>query len=506
MNNKKSLAKNTFILSSATFISRILGLLREITISYIYGLGRITDSFFLSFMIPNLLRQLFAEGAFNNAFIPVFSNYMREEDKERRKDFLDATFTLLLFTLIIISVLGILLAPYLIKIFAPGFSKNIEQFKETVFLLRILFPYIIFISLSSLLSGILNTYGNFLAPGLIPVWLNLSMILFAISFSHKIGIVALAIGVIVGGIFQFLSLILFVFKKNIRFSLNFNIKNSGVMQILSIMAPAAIAVFVNQINIVIDKAFASVLEIGSISALYYSNRLMQFPLGGRGITLSTVFFPLIAKYIASKEFDNFENSVSLGIRMGGFIMLPSAFMLFLFSPYIVSIIYQHGIFTSSDTYMTSMALKYYTIGLFFYSGSNFLNRVFYSLKDSKTPMHIGVLSVILNIILDIILMHKMSYKGLALATSISGIFNFSLLLFYLYKRKHLKDFRVFLNSYAKILFSCVIMISVSLPFLNMYKDFWLGFILPVILSFIIYFFILFILKSEEVKFILQFRK
>jgi len=504
MNAEKRLIGNTILFSIATFFSRLLGLVREIVISSLFGLGKTTDAFFLAFTIPNLLRQLLAEGAFNNSFIPIYSDVLTEEGCKEQREFLSVVFTFLVIILVLISFLGVIFAPFLIKIFAPGFLRDQVLYSNAVSLLKILFPYIFFISLASFLSGILNAHGSFFFPALTPLWLNLSMILFSLLFWRVFGIKALVIGVIIGGIFQLLFLVPFVIKRGIRFSFSLNFKNRYLINILIIMAPAIISVLVNQLNIVIDRIFASFLEVGSISALYYSNRLVQFPLGVFGIALSTVFFPLVSKYISEKQYEKFETYTSLGIRTGAVILIPFSLYLFIFSTPIISIIYEHGIFSSQNVLMTSLALKYYSIGIFFYSGANFLNRIFYSTKDSKTPMYVSIASVITNIFLDFLFMPFLSYKGLALATSLSGIFNFSILFMFLLKKRYITNFGSYKSSLNKIFITCVIITGVSILFIKLFENhFWYGFVIPSILFFVIYVFILYLLGASELDFIIS---
>ncbi len=504
MKEGKNLAKNTALFSIATFISRILGLAREIVISSLFGLGKTTDAFFLAFTIPNLLRQLLAEGAFSNSFIPVYSDIRERNAQEREKEFLSVVFTFLLIVLFIVSLLGILFSPYIIKIFAPGFSKDVSVFEKAVKLLRILFPYILFISLTSFLYNILNTRGSFFFPALTPMWLNISMIVFSLLLWRRYGIYSLAMGVIFGGIFQFCFLIPFVRKLGISFSISFHFRDAGLIKILSLMAPAFISVLVNQVNIVVDRVFASLLETGSISALYYSNRLVQFPLGVFGVALSTVFFPLVSKYASQKKNKEFEEYTSLGIRVGGVILIPFALYLFLFSYPIIAFIYKHGLFSSQDATMTALALRYYSFGIFFYSAVNFLNKVFYSVKDSKTPMYISIASVFLNIILDFFLMRYLSYRGLALATSLSGIFNFSLLFFFLFYKGYIKGFEEYSVTFSKIGISCAIITIVTIFLLKTFEGhFWYGFVMPTFLFFFIYFIVLYILGSREISFLVS---
>ncbi len=498
MSKYKEIAGNTLLFAIATFFSRILGFVREVVISSIYGLGKTTDAFFLAYTIPNLIRQLLGEGALHNSFIPIYEDVKVLKDKKKKKEFLDVVFTFLLFSLLFLSVLGIFISPLLIRCFAPGFSQNPYIYGEAVKILRILFPYMLFISLTAFYGAILNSCGEFFFPALTPMWLNLSMIVFAIFFWKIIGIYALAIGVVIGGIFQFLSLFYFIRKIGISFSLNFNFKNRYFKKVVSLVGKSVLAVIVTQLNIVIDRIFASFLVVGSISALYYANRLMQFPIGVFGVALSSVFFPHISKTESVKNWKEFKEYTSLGIKSIGIALLPFSFYLILFSKNVVNLVYRHGVFTAYNAHMTSLALKYYSIGIFFFSVNNLLNRVFYSTKDGKTPVIVNALSVLLNIGLNFLLVSFMSYRGLALATSISAIFNFLLLFYLLLKKGYIEKLGDYIIFFSKVSGVCVIITGVT--FLLMMGDhFWYNFVIPSFLFFVFYFILLYIIGVSEIK-------
>ncbi len=498
MSKYKKLAGNAFLFSLATFFSRILGFVREVVISSVYGLGKTTDAFFLAYTIPNLVRQLLGEGALHNSVIPIYKDVKKLKEERVEKEFLDVVFTFLLFSLLILSILGILASPWLVKIFAPGFSRNSLVYREAVKILRILFPYMLFISLTAFLNAILNSYEKFFFPALTPMWLNFWMIVFTLSFWKILGIYALAIGVIAGGIFQFLFLFYFIRKRGITFSLNFNFRNEYFKNMVSLMGKAILTVIVTQVNVAIDRIFASFLIVGSTSALYYSNRLMQFPVGVFGIALSSVFFPRISETKSGENQGEFKKYISLGIKSIGIFLIPFSFYLILFSDAVVNLVYKHGVFTAYNAHMTSLALKYYSIGIFFFSVNNLLNKVFYSAKDGKTPVVVNASSVLLNIGLNFLFISFMSYRGLALATSLSAIFNFLLLFFLLFKRGYIEKLRQYIVFFSKIGVVCVIITWITLLFIQG-NHFWYNFIIPSFLFFIFYFILLYIIGISEIK-------
>ena len=428
METKHKIAKYAGIVIIATIFCRILGLGREIVISNRFGAGIETDAFFIAFMIPNLLRSFLGEGALNSAFIPVFAEHLTNYDRKKAEYFASNVLNILIIILIVVVILGIWGAPLLINIIAIGFKSNMYKYQLAINLTRIIFPYIGFVAVAALFMGILNSYDHFLVPALAPSMLNISVIIFALTLSYKYGIFAIAWGVILGGIGQALIQAPVLIRKKIKYSMVVDFNDPGTKQLLKLLVPVMIGLAITQINVIVDRTIASTLIDGSISALYYSNRLVQFPLGAFGIAISIAIFPTLAKQTAKNNITEFKKSLLFGLRMLLFITIPSAVGLIVLKDSLIRLIYEHGIFSRAATNMTASALLYYSIGLFAYACVRLITMSFYALKDTKTPVKIGIYIVIVNIALDMILIRYLAHSGLALATSVAAILNLIILL------------------------------------------------------------------------------
>lgn len=427
METKYKIAKYAGIVIIATIFCRILGLGREIVISNRFGAGIETDAFFIAFMIPNLLRSFLGEGALNSAFIPIFAEYLTNHDRKKAEYFASNVLNILILILIIVVALGIWGAPLLINIIAIGFKSNIYKYELAVNLTRIIFPYIGFVAVAALFMGILNSYNHFLIPALAPAMLNISVIMFAITLSFKYGIYSIAWGVILGGLGQALIQTPALIREKIKYSFVVDFNDPGVKKLLKLLVPAMIGLAITQINVVVDRTIASTLIDGSISALYYANRLVQFPLGAFGIAISIAIFPTLAKQAAKNNITEFKKSLLFGLRMLLFITVPSAVGLIVLKDSLIRLIYEHGIFSRAAANMAASALFYYSIGLFAYACVRLITMSFYALKDTKTPVKIGIYIVFLNIALDFILIRYLAHSGLALATSVAAILNLIIL-------------------------------------------------------------------------------
>jgi len=428
METKYKIAKYAGIVIIATIFCRILGLGREIVISNRFGAGIETDAFFIAFMIPNLLRSFLGEGALNSAFIPIFAEYLTNHDRKKAEYFASNVLNILIIILIIVVILGVWGAPLLINIIAIGFKSNIYKYELAVNLTRIIFPYIGFVAVAALFMGILNSYNHFLVPALAPAMLNISVIVLALTLSYKYGIFAIAWGVILGGIGQALIQTPVLIRKKIKYSFVVDFSDPGVKKLLKLLVPAMIGLAITQINVVVDRTIASTLIDGSISALYYSNRLVQFPLGAFGIAISIAIFPTLAKQTAKNDIAEFKKSLLFGLKILLFLTIPSAVGLMVLKDSLIRLIYEHGIFSRVATNMTASALLYYSIGLFAYACVRLITMSFYALKDTKTPVKIGIYIVFINIALDLILVRYLAHSGLALATSVAAILNLIILL------------------------------------------------------------------------------
>jgi putative peptidoglycan lipid II flippase len=412
---------------SATFISRISGFIRDIVTANLFGATIGYDAFVLAFRIPNLMRRLFAEGAFSQAFVPVFAEYTQQKNPEEIKSFINKIAGNLTLVLIIFTACGVLLAPWLIKIAAPGFSKNFlqspEKFATAVRMLQIVFPYILFISLTALAAGILNCYHQFLVPAFTPVLLNFSLIACSLLLAKKITPpeLSLAWGVLVAGILQLAFQLPFLHKLKLLPRLTINWQDAGVKRILLLMIPAILGAAISQINILIDSVFASFLATGSISWLYYADRLMEFPLGVFGVSFATVILPQLSRSFANKNYQQFNNTLAWGIKCALLIGIPSSLILLLLAEPIVSTLFLTGKFTNYDVVMSSQALMAYAFSVLGIMLAKIFSSGFYATGDLKTPVKIGLFVLLANVIFNTILTKYLQHVGIALATSIVSI-------------------------------------------------------------------------------------
>ena len=418
------------VVGLATLLSRIFGFIRDVVIAWFFGAGLSSDAFFVAFRIPNLLRRLFAEGSLSIAFIPVFTQYLANFGKDEAFKFARSALRLLSILLVIITVAGILSSPIIIRIIAPGFTGSTCKFSMTVNLTRIMFPYIFFISLVAFCMGILNSLGHFAAPALAPVLLNLAMIgsVFIISPRMNNPVTGLAIGVLIGGILQLALQIPFLIKKGFFFWQKTKIYHPGLKKMGVLMLPAILGAAVYQINILVGTLLASLLPEGSVSYLYYADRLVQFPLGIFAIATATAVLPSLSRQAAANDLAAVKNTFSHAMRLVFFITLPSMIGLIVLREPIVALLFKRGAFNSETTRLTAQALLYYSVGLWAFSSVRVVVSAFYALQDTKTPVKMAVISIIANIILGIILMKPMGHGGLALSTSLASMLNFCLLL------------------------------------------------------------------------------
>ena len=472
-----SLLKAVTTISFLTFLSRILGFVRDFVMANIFGASAAMDAFIVAFKLPNLLRRLFAEGAFTQAFIPLFSQKRSTGSTSDQQIFLNQIFTALLVTLSTVTLIGILASPWLIKIFAHGFSNKPEQFELAVQLTRICFPYIFFISFVSLSAGILNTCEKFEIPAFTPVLLNLSMIsmsLLTLAFTFfSPPITAVAWGVFVAGGLQ-LALQVFPLKK-IGFlpKLDFSIKkNKDISLFFKLYLPAALGVSIAQISLLINTLFASFLAIGSISWLYFADRLMEFPIGLLGVTLGTILMPKLSKMHASHQTQNFTDLLNWAIQLVFLLATPAAIGLALLRVPIVSTLFQHGEFSTIDTLKTSDAVLAYSFSVIPLVLNKIFAPSFYARQDIRTPVKIGVLTLLLTQILNFALIDYLQHVGLALSITIAAWFNVLVLFFILRKQRVLKTTGNWL-SFAFKLISSLLVFSLSLCLLKGADQAWL---------------------------------
>lgn len=425
MNLLKALAA----VSGMTLLSRILGFIRDFVIARTFGAGLLTDAFFVAFKLPNLLRRLFAEGAFSQAFVPILSEYKNRRGEVETKRLLDHVATLLFLALLLVTLLGVAAAPLLVYISAPGFSADLGKFALTVELTRITFPYILFMSLVALAGGVLNTWSRFSVPAFTPVLLNLSMIGMALWASPYFDppIMVLGWAVFLGGVLQLAFQIPHLKRLGMlpRFSLDWN--DEGVRRILKLMGPAVLGVSVAQISLLINTVFASFLGTGSVSWLYYADRLMEFPAGMLGAALGTILLPSLAKYHASERLDEYSKLLDWGLRLTLLLAAPAALALAIIAVPLITTLFHHGAFTAVDVFKTRDALVAYSIGLLGLILVKVLAPGFYARQNVRTPVKIALISLFVTQLLNLALIGWLQHAGLALSIGLAACLNAILL-------------------------------------------------------------------------------
>jgi len=424
------------VVGSATFLSRILGFVRDVVIAWFFGAGLHSDAFFMAFRIPNLLRRLFAEGSLTIAFVPVFTEYLTSKGREEAFVMARSTLRLLSVILAACSVLGVLFAPLIIRLIAPGWVDEPEKFSITVMLTRIMFSYIFFIGLVALAMGILNALGHFAAPALAPVFLNLAMIgsVFLLSPYFEQPVIGLAIGVMIGGVFQLILQIPFLIKMGFRFHEKAPWLHSGLKRVGVLMVPAVFGAAVYQISNLVDALLASLLPEGSVSYLYYADRLTQFPLGIFAIAMATAVLPSLSRQASSNDIPGLKHTFGHAMKLIFFITLPAMIGLIVLREPIVALLFKRGAFDAESTRMTAYALLFYGVGLWTFSAVRIVFSTFFAMQDTRTPVIMAAISLVAKIGLSIILMQFLAHGGLALATSLASMLNFGLLIWALRKR------------------------------------------------------------------------
>ncbi len=432
------IARATGLLGGLTVTSRILGLLRDIAQAAILGTGMAADAFTLAFIIPNTLRRLFGEATASAAFVPTYTETLMKDSKGDAFRLGSRVLSLVAAALLIIVLMGIVASPLLVRIFAPGFSDIPGKSELTTGLLRLLFPYILMIGCASVVMGILNAHRHFLAPAAAPIFFNLSALAGILLLSRWLfpdqPVWGYSIGVMIGGVFQLLIQLPALRKRGFRFKPDFKWKDPKVRKIGMLAFPALVGLLAAEVNIIVDKMIASMLEPGSVAALSYGNRIMQFPQGVFAISLATALLPTLSRQTASGKLQDAGKTLGRATLALAALMIPATFCLLFLAEPVVSVILARGAFSAESTALTSAALVYYSVGLLFYGAVKITAPVFYAMKDTKTPVKIAISCMGLNIILNIVLTLAFirtgiarPLAGLALATSISSIFNFVIL-------------------------------------------------------------------------------
>ena len=432
----KALLKSTGVVSAMTSLSRVTGFVRDMIYAQMFGAGAGTDAFFVAFRIPNFLRRLFAEGAFSQAFVPVFSEYQTQRPREELKELVDQVAGTLGAILLLITAIGVVAAPVLILLFAPGFTANAGKYELTVAMLRITFPYLLFISLTAFAGGVLNSCGKFAIPAVTPVLLNLTMIAAALWLSPRMErpVVGLAWGVFIAGIIQLGFQIPFLRQVKLLPRPRWGWAARGVQQVLKLMLPALFGSSVAQVNLLIDTLLASFLVSGSVSWLYYSDRLVEFPLGIFGVALGTVILPKLSRHHAGAETDDFSHTLDWALRWALLIGIPATVSLFILSGPILSALFQYGEFDAHDVQMSARSLMAFALGLVAFMLIKVLAPGFYARQDTRTPVKYGLIAMGANTAMTLVLIWPLAHAGLALSTALAAFLNAGLLGINLWRR------------------------------------------------------------------------
>ncbi|HAM39181.1 MAG TPA: murein biosynthesis integral membrane protein MurJ [Elusimicrobia bacterium] len=504
LKKESKIAKYIGYVSAGTMFSRILGYLRDMLVGWLFGAGMSADAFYAALRIPNLFRRLLGEGSLSASYVPVFTEYLSTKDKEDTNRLFNIILTVLVITLIFVTIIGIIFAPQLTKLIAYGFEKNPEKLQLTITLTRLMFPSLLLACLAAFLLATLNSLKSFFIPAISPSLLSIAEIAFIIGVSHLIlrekQIIGLAIAVIVGGILQLLVMIPSVVKKGFSFKPVLNFNHPGLKQIFLLMIPAMWGISIDQVNAFVDTIFASFLKEGSITALYYSNRVMQLPLALFGIAVASVSLPLMSASVSKKNVDDMKNMLAFSIKISSLAIFPSLMGLIILGKPMIKLLFEHGKFDSIATSLTNSALFFYALGLPAFGYVKIFAGGFYSLKETKTPVKIASLCMIVNIVLNAILMGPLGVGGLALSSSISSWLNTILLLITL--RRKIGGFggRKILITLLKIISATFIM-GLGCYILSNYvfKNLFINVFGTIIICFIIYLFMTRLLKISEMK-------
>lgn len=424
-----NLLKSLLTVSSMTLISRVLGFVRDAVIARTFGAGMYSDAFFIAFKLPNLLRRIFAEGAFSQAFVPILSEYKATRDEAATRGFIDRVSTLLALVLFVVTALGVLAAPVIVYVSAPGFAAVPDKFAVTVDLLRVTFPYVLFISLASLTGAILNTWSRFAVPAFTPTLLNVAFIVFALWLAPWFDppVMALAAAVFVGGVLQLGFQLAYLWRLGLLPRFRLDLRDTGVWRVLSQMVPALFGVSIGQISLLINGIFASFLVTGSVSWLYYADRLMEFPTGVLGVALGTILLPSLSRSFAERSAEEYSRLLDWGLRLTLLLALPAALGLALLAVPLVATLFHHGAFDAADVAMTSHALIAYSVGLVGLILVKVLAPGFYARQNIRTPVKIGVVTLVATQLLNLAFVYPLRHAGLALAIGLGACLNAGLL-------------------------------------------------------------------------------
>ena len=427
---KRQILKSASIISIITIVSRVLGYVRDQRLTLLLGTSGLADAFVLAYRIPNLLRRLVGEGSMTASFIPVFTDYMRNRTRQETWEFANRLFWTFCLVLSALTVLGVIFSPVFVRFFSM-FGKNQVQF-EAIYLNRLMFPYILFIGMAAMAMAILNCFHIFGPPAATPIFLNVSFIVFSMAavwrhFSSPAA--ALAVGVLVGGIFQFFWQVPQLVKRGMNFKMDISFSDPGVRRVARLMVPGFIGMGIAQINLLVDTIFANakVMPEGSLVSLYVADRVTELVLGGYAIAVATAILPMMSHQAAAGDHEGMKKTFLFALRIVSFITIPAAVGLVILREPIVQVLFQHGNFVAESTRLTARALLYYSLGLPAFAAVKLIVPAFYSTQDTRTPVRVAVLAMLANVLLNVIFLFyffaKLKNGGPALASALAGYFN-----------------------------------------------------------------------------------
>lgn len=517
MSEKKHITKAAGLMSVATFISRILGYVKDMILAFYFGATGISDSFFAAFRIINFSRELFAEGSMSAAFVPVLTEHRLQKGEDEAKQLVKVTFSFILIAAGIMCVLGIIFAPAIVRVVAYGFVlKYPEQVPLTILLTRIMFPFLFFISLAALVMSALNTKRIFFIPALAPALLNVTIIIMVVSFVSFFDqpIIAVALGVAIGGFVQFAFQLPSFYKNGYRLGFLPLFRHPGLKRMAILLLPVTLALAASQINILVGTVLATSLPQGSVTYLYYSMRLIQFPIGMFGVSMGTAALLMLSEHAVKGDFDKLREDFSFSLRLLFYVSVPAMIGLIVLREPIVNLLFQRGTFDYTATQATAEALMFYSLGIWATGGARIITVTFYSMQDTKTPVKIAAIGVAMNLILCYMLMGPLKHSGIALAYSLALSMNFTLLFLFIRKKLGQIDTRKIFQSFIKTCIAAGIMgiIGGSILHGNLWqltgntvnKVVYLGGTIALCVG--AYFFLTYLLKSEECLYIISMLK
>lgn len=412
-------------IGGATLASRVLGFVRDAVVAQVFGAGPITDAFFVAFRIPNILRRLLAEGALSTAVIPVFTDYAMSRPRPEMLQMLRAVLGAALIVLGLTSILGVLTAPWLLTIIAPGFAADPGQFDLAVRLTRVMFPYLLLVGLGAFAMGVLNSQGRFFAAALGPAMLNVGMIAAVLALARHVDppVLSLALGVLLGGVGQLLIQAPDLKRIGLLVGPSRDLRHPALIRIARLLLPAVFGLAAVQVMVFVNTLLASLLPVGSISFLYYADRVMEFPLGIFGIALASASLPAMARQAAARDTAGVAATLNFALRLAAYVSIPATVGLVLLSTPITRVLFQRGRFGPEDTAATAIALIWYAVGLVGFAGARIAAQAFYAVARPGIAVRLGALAIAVNLVAAAALMYPMGHAGLACASSIGAYVN-----------------------------------------------------------------------------------